>query len=417
MRLFRFMSSLPIIFNFIAIASLVSTGLYRFFNSNAIASYSIIAGSIIAILFFLLAQRSINRTHQIVLQHATKLLHHIQNDDIDNNLETVHHTKTNKQFIDELNNLLETTHNKNQFLQLTSNSLSEHAQKLSEFAKQIIQEMTTQSEKTESAYKLVEQLQTVLNISTDTANQAVEVSNQSETEGNSGKLIMTEAMGGVMALSSEVVETGQIIQTLRKDSESIGGIINVITSIAEQTNLLALNAAIEAARAGEQGRGFAVVADEVRSLASKTQQSTEEINTIIQLLLKHVSTADSTINKALELSEKADELIEGVVISYSEIVGFMASISELGANLAGITENEQSTAKNAFQTLELIKNISLETNNNMNEMLNSTMELTSLGEQFNSIVVNKNQTQEEVLEDNASMDLSVLVQTRSDTLT
>ncbi len=411
------MSSLPIIFNFIAIASLVSTGLYRFFNSNAIASYSIIAGSIIAILFFLLAQRSINRTHQIVLQHATKLLHHIQNDDIDNNLETVHHTKTNKQFIDELNNLLETTHNKNQFLQLTSNSLSEHAQKLSEFAKQIIQEMTTQSEKTESAYKLVEQLQTVLNISTDTANQAVEVSNQSETEGNSGKLIMTEAMGGVMALSSEVVETGQIIQTLRKDSESIGGIINVITSIAEQTNLLALNAAIEAARAGEQGRGFAVVADEVRSLASKTQQSTEEINTIIQLLLKHVSTADSTINKALELSEKADELIEGVVISYSEIVGFMASISELGANLAGITENEQSTAKNAFQTLELIKNISLETNNNMNEMLNSTMELTSLGEQFNSIVVNKNQTQEEVLEDNASMDLSVLVQTRSDTLT
>ncbi|VAW94462.1 Methyl-accepting chemotaxis protein [hydrothermal vent metagenome] len=405
MRLFRFRLSLTIILNLIAIISLVSTSLYNFFNPSTLTSYSIIANVTIAILFFLLAQRTANRTHKLVLKQATELLHKIQQGHFDDSVEIVQHNTVNKEFFNELNTLLETTHNKNQFLQLTSNSLSEHTQKLSEFAKHVIKEMTSQSEKTETAYKLVEQLQTVLGISTDTANQAVEVSNKSETEGNSGKLIMTEAMSGVMALSSEVVETGQIIQTLRKDSESIGGIINVITSIAEQTNLLALNAAIEAARAGEQGRGFAVVADEVRSLASKTQQSTEEINTIIQLLLKHVSTADSTINKALELSEKADELIEGVVMSYSEIVGFMANISALGSTLADITVNEQNTAKNVFQALELIKNISLETNEHMSEILDSTVELASLGGQFNSNMENKKQTEiDGKLNDNTSID-------------
>lgn len=386
MKLLRQLMSPLIFFNAIAIISLCGISTFSILAPQLFPNYIVVAGSIIAIVFFLLSQRFSNKSNTQVLNHASKLLHDLQNGNFDSNNIVSKDNFSNTKFLSSLNELLGTIDRKNKFFNNTANSLSEHAEKLSETANKIMQQMSMQSEETGTTHQLIEKLQTVLSVSTDAANQAVEVSNQSESEGNSGKLIMTEAMGGVMALSTEVTAAGQIIQTLRKDSESIGGIINVITDIAEQTNLLALNAAIEAARAGEQGRGFAVVADEVRSLASKTQQSTEEINTIIQLLLKHVSDADTTISKALELSDKADELIEGVVMSYSEIVGFMTNISSLGENLAEITVNEQSTANDAFQKLEQIKNISNETNSQMNLMLNSTLELASLGEQFKTII-------------------------------
>ncbi|MFV2059658.1 MAG: methyl-accepting chemotaxis protein [Gammaproteobacteria bacterium] len=389
MKLLRQFLTLSTICNAIALTSLLTVSAFILLASEQTAGYAVIGGSVFAIIFFLLAQFYSHKKNTAVLRHATELISNAQNGKIDQDKKLPFNDTASTQFLSSLNSLLSTINTKNAFFNSTANSLSEHAQQLSELAKKIMQEMTSQAQETETAHQLVERLQNVLSISTDTATKAVDVSNQSESEGNSGKLIMTEAMTGVMALSSEVTETGQIIQTLREDSESIGGIINVITGIAEQTNLLALNAAIEAARAGEQGRGFAVVADEVRTLASKTQQSTEEINTIIQLLLKHVSTADSTIKKALELSDKADELIEGVVMSYSEIVGFMASISELGSNLASTTISEKTTADDAFEKLKQIKSISNETNSQMNLMLNSTLELASLGDQFNSIIENK----------------------------
>jgi len=403
LKLLRHLLTLSTLYNIIALISLFSICVYIFVDPDQTSSNIVIPGSLVAISFFLFSQYSTNRKNKRVLLHATELIQDMQNGDY-NSTEVINYSDTvSEQFFSTLNSFLNNINIKNEFFNNSSNSLSEHAHKLSELAKQIIQEMSTQSLETQNAFQLVQKLQTVLTISTDTANKAIEISNQSETEGSSGKLIMTEAMGGVMALSSEVTETGEIIQTLRNDSESIGGIINVITGIAEQTNLLALNAAIEAARAGEQGRGFAVVADEVRTLASKTQQSTEEINTIIQLLLKHITTADTTINKALKLSSNADELIEGLVVSYSEIVGFMTNIRDLGDILAGITLNEQSTTSDVFQKLDQIKDISNETNSHMNLMLNSTLELASMGEQFTSIIENKKQNEYDTL-DNVTND-------------
>ncbi len=405
MNLLRQFLTLSTAYTGIAITSLLIVCVLVLIDSQQTTGYTIVTGSVISIAFFLLSQHYSNNKNTKILQHATELINESQNGHYESDTVIQDNNVSHSAFLLSLNSLLSSTNVKNEFFKTTANSLSEHARHLSDLAKQIMQEMTSQLQETDTANQLVVRLQNALIISTDTANKAVEVSNQSESEGNSGKLIMTEAMSGVMALSSEVTEAGTIIQTLRKDSESIGGIINVITGIAEQTNLLALNAAIEAARAGEQGRGFAVVADEVRSLASKTQQSTEEINTIIQLLLKHVGTADTTISKALELSDKADELIEGVVMSYSEIVGFMASISELGSNLADTTLSEKSTADTAFEKLEQIKNITNETNSHMNLMLNSTLELASLGDQFNSIIENKKQSDNDELDNVGDVDL------------
>lgn len=268
-------------------------------------------------------------------------------------------------------------------------SLAEHARELSDSTAGILQDMEYQRQETSNAHTLLEGLQSVLSVARQTAENTVEVSGKSESEGNSGKLVMTEAMSGVLALADTVNKAGDIVKTLGKDSESIGGISNVIRGVAEQTNLLALNAAIEAARAGEQGRGFAVVADEVRSLAAKTQQSTEEIQAIIQQLLEHVKNASAVIQQSVDLAANSDELMEGVVISYSELVGFMANVSELGNNLAEVTMNEHETASQAYTNLNRIQEISSETMDRAMQLQASSDELNKLGEQLINLVAHQ----------------------------
>ena len=185
----------------------------------------------------------------------------------------------------------------------------------------------------------------------ESAGETFAISRKSETEGESGKLAMTEAMSGVMALGESVHRGGALVEALGSDSEAIGGIVNVIKSVAEQTNLLALNAAIEAARAGEQGRGFAVVADEVRSLANKTQDSAQEIENLIQALLRNVQTAGAAHRDSMKLAEKSDELIEGMVMSYSELVGNMVEIETLAQGMIDAATHGQQAATDTADRL------------------------------------------------------------------
>src|SRR5690606_31968978 len=116
------------------------------------------------------------------------------------------------------------------------------------------------------------------------AQQAPDAAHRATNEASAGKRVVSQTIDAIDTLANEVQKAADVIHTLEIDSGNIGGILDVIRGIAEQTNLLALNAAIEAARAGEQGRGFAVVADEVRTLASRTQSSTQEIQQMIEKL-------------------------------------------------------------------------------------------------------------------------------------
>ena len=260
--------------------------------------------------------------------------------------------------------------------------LAEVAHTLSHTTQDVLQQVDRQREMTDEVRQQLERMQSVFATATETATQTVELSAQSESEGNSGKLVMTEAMSGVSALAEAVHDTGAIIDTLGRDSEAIGGIISVIRGVAEQTNLLALNAAIEAARAGEQGRGFAVVADEVRSLANKTQSSTDEIQRIIEQLTGHVAKATQVIENSVELAGKSDEMIENVVISYSELVGYMASVSSLGNELAETTRSEGHTVADAFERLQRIVDTGNETTHSIERLQNASDELAKLGEQL-----------------------------------
>ncbi|MBL1278603.1 MAG: hypothetical protein COB30_021215 [Ectothiorhodospiraceae bacterium] len=332
----------------------------------------------------LLTWHNRNQQRQLRLQLrniARKLAPLMKDDEAPRDIDTNSDVDTLARHIDlALQQFSETT----TFLQAVSESLATHATSMHDISEQVTLDLIQQKVETIGAHEQLERLSNALVAATDTANQTIAVAQKSETEGNSGKVTMTNAMGGVMALGESVNKTGSIVETLGKDSEAISGIVTVIKNVAEQTNLLALNAAIEAARAGEQGRGFAVVADEVRSLANKTQASAQEIQDLIELLLKNVAAASSAIQSSMKLAEESDELIEGVVISYSEIVGHMSEANSLAQTLASATLEEQQTAASAFEKLKNVESIAAGCAEHITQLSVSSLELQSLGQQLTS---------------------------------
>ena len=298
------------------------------------------------------------------------------------------------EFIKELTAVLNSTQINGQLFNGVSEKLAHVANEVSQAAADALEKIQLQEQMSTVVYVQLESLQAALTIAKDTANETVSVAEQSESEGSSGKLVMTKAMTGVASLSSSVEETQNVISLLGDESKSISNIVTVIRNVAEQTNLLALNAAIEAARAGEHGRGFAVVADEVRSLASQTQQSTEEIEKIISSLQRNVKSAVANTKKSSDLANEADELMEGVIISYSELVGFMSNVSELGLTLANSTKKEQDTATFAFSTVQKIKEIIESTTENVDQLQASSKELSGLAQQLGVLVSSDNSQNE-----------------------
>ncbi len=163
----------------------------------------------------------------------------------------------------------------------------------------------------------------------ENAERAAEVACNAREDASSGRQVVQQSIEAINGLASGIEVTSGVIQRLENESREIGGVLDVIRGIAEQTNLLALNAAIEAARAGEQGRGFAVVADEVRSLASRTQNSTEDIHQMIERLQSGTHEAVATMNQSLEQ-------VRSVVERTGDAGTSLETISEAVEHIAGM---------------------------------------------------------------------------------
>ena len=167
-----------------------------------------------------------------------------------------------------------------------------------------------------------------------------------------------DAVAAVTSLTAKMQDSEEVISSLREQSDRIGSVLGVIEGIAEQTNLLALNAAIEAARAGEQGRGFAVVADEVRTLASRTQQSTEEIKDIIEGLQSGAQNAVDTMEQSqLDVTRSADQ-INQVKRSLAHIVAHMERISATNNEVAGEIEEQSHVASGISSNIDELNKLS-----------------------------------------------------------
>ncbi len=211
---------------------------------------------------------------------------------------------------------------------------SQSAQALTQHQNDVTTQVATAMEEMTSQIKDV----------SNNANSAEQAANDARENTSSGKDVISHTINQMQSLSSNIDGVSQVVASLAEESDNIGSVLDVIRGIAEQTNLLALNAAIEAARAGEQGRGFAVVADEVRTLANRTEQSTNEIQQMIQKLQTGAQEAVSAVKISQDISMQTVEQTSKADDSLTEIDRLMEVISDMNTQIARATEQQSQAA-------------------------------------------------------------------------
>lgn len=212
-----------------------------------------------------------------------------------------------------------------------------------------------QSRATDEVTRSVDEMfRSVQNVAQN-ASSAAEAAREADAEAKAGRAVVTQSVESINDLASEVERAANVISKLEADTENVGTILDVIKGIAEQTNLLALNAAIEAARAGEQGRGFAVVADEVRTLASRTQDSTQEIQRVIEELQSAARSAAEVMSHSQEQAKNSVNQAAKTDASLATITEKVASITKMNTEIASATGEQEKVSNNIKHTVEGIR--------------------------------------------------------------
>ncbi|KPX46923.1 Methyl-accepting chemotaxis protein [Pseudomonas syringae pv. helianthi] len=223
----------------------------------------------------------------------------------------------------------------------------------------------------------------------EVARNAVSTSDASTQSSNSalaGQTRVIETVQSIQTLTDNVQATSTLVQNLANQSQDIGKVLDVIRSIAEQTNLLALNAAIEAARAGESGRGFAVVADEVRALAHRTQQSTLEIDSMVNAMRSGSAQALDSMNTSRDRADSTLALAKGAGESLSEITSSINQISERNLVIASAAEEQAQVSREVDRNIVNIRDLSMQSTQGANQISASSHELSRLAADLNQVV-------------------------------
>ncbi len=264
--------------------------------------------------------------------------------------------------------------------------LNESAERLATVTEETSRGAEQQQQRTDDVVTAVNEMATTGRDVAGSAGAAAEAAQNADTAANDGRKVVGQTIEVIDNLAQEVRRAGEVIRRLESDSESIGGVLDVIRGIAEQTNLLALNAAIEAARAGEQGRGFAVVADEVRTLASRTQESTAEIHAMIERLQ---SGAREAVQVMQQGTARADESVQqaaragGALDAISEAV---AVIKQMNEQIASAAEEQNAVAGEINTAVLAISEITEQTAAGAQQTASASNELTQLSEQLSGMV-------------------------------
>ncbi|MBT3725634.1 MAG: HAMP domain-containing protein [Gammaproteobacteria bacterium] len=236
--------------------------------------------------------------------------------------------------------------------------------------------MSQKAETEQVASAVTELVATVSSVASH-ADDASKVSKTADNNSEQGKKRVQETVSNIQKLSQDMDQATSVINEVQAGAQNIGSVLDVIKGIAEQTNLLALNAAIEAARAGEQGRGFAVVADEVRTLASRTQESTTEIQAMIDSLQDGTKNAVNVISKSHVQTEESAKSATLADAALDEIVSAISSISEINHQIAIATKEQEIASSMIGTNAENIYSIAEATADKASAAQASTMQLLS----------------------------------------
>ncbi|AXP06675.1 methyl-accepting chemotaxis protein [Pseudomonas bijieensis] len=268
----------------------------------------------------------------------------------------------------------------------SATQLASAAEELNAVTDESARGLTQQNNEIEQAATAVNEMTSAVEEVARNAVSTSEASKDATTSAGDGRDLVQETVSAIERMSADVQSTATLIGNLANESRDIGKVLDVIRGLADQTNLLALNAAIEAARAGEAGRGFAVVADEVRALAHRTQQSTSEIERMIGSIQNGTEQAVDSMRNSTERAESTLNIARGAGMSLDTINTAIVEINERNLVIASAAEEQAQVAREVDRNLVNIRDLSVQSATGANQTSAASAELSRLAVDLNSMV-------------------------------
>ncbi|MCF5724841.1 HAMP domain-containing protein [Pseudomonas syringae] len=354
-------------------------------HDAAQAKYFLLLASSLAMIFGLVAAWAITRQIIIPLNQTLQVAQRVASGDLSHNLNSARQ--------DELGQLQRAMQSMTEGLRELIGGISDGVTQIASAAEELsaVTEQTSagvNSQKVETdqvATAMNEMAATVQEVARN-AEEASEAAVAADQQAREGDKVVGEAIAQIERLATEVGNSTAAMGDLKRESDKIGSVLDVIKSVAQQTNLLALNAAIEAARAGEAGRGFAVVADEVRSLAQRTQKSTEEIEELIVGLQSGTQQVATIMDNSRGLTDSSVELTRRAGAALGNITRTVSTIQAMNSQIATAAEQQSAVAEEINRSVLNVRDVSEQTSAASEETAASSAELARLGIYLQTLV-------------------------------
>ncbi|MBI6907444.1 methyl-accepting chemotaxis protein [Pseudomonas palleroniana] len=349
------------------------------------AKQLLLLATVLALIFGIIAAMAITRQIVIPLNQTLKVAERVASGDLSHNLDSMRE--------DELGQLQRAMQSMTVGLRELIGGISDGVTQIASAAEQLsaVTEQTSagvNSQKVETdqvATAMNEMAATVQEVARN-AEEASEAAVAADQQAREGDKVVSEAIDQIERLATEVGHSTTAMGDLKRESDKIGSVLDVIKSVAQQTNLLALNAAIEAARAGEAGRGFAVVADEVRSLAQRTQKSTEEIEELIVGLQSGTQQVATILDNSRGLTDSSVELTRRAGSALASITRTVSTIQAMNSQIATAAEQQSAVAEEINRSVLNVRDVSEQTSSASEETATSSAELARLGIYLQTLV-------------------------------
>jgi len=264
--------------------------------------------------------------------------------------------------------------------------IASSAEELSAVTEQTSAGANAQKDETDQVATAMQEMAATVHEVARNAGDASSAASSTDEEARQGEQVVARAIAQIDLLAQQVGNTSQAMEVLRGEGDRIGSVMDVIKAVAEQTNLLALNAAIEAARAGEAGRGFAVVADEVHSLAQRTQKSTEEIEQAISSLNQGTRNASEMMDESRKLTDSSVSLVREAGAALGMITAQISNIQSMNQQIAAASEEQSAVAEEISRSVVNVRDISEQTASASQQTSASSIELARLGSHLQEMI-------------------------------